>query len=345
MLTEKILTAAKTLIHQSAFSEAETLLTTALTKSKNNSSILQLLGVIKRKEGNLTSSIKYLYNSFELDNKNFYTLSLLADNYILDAQIKVAKLFLNESRQHASTKNEKNIVANLESKILAIEECNLFNMIELEVETLPRSGTGYIIRNLINNSDFGYSTVFQNELSMHFLRNNAIRYKDVFYEWPLKKRYILKSHFFKTRNVNHHNFENCQKLYLISLLYDSFYSWGHLIHCENNQTGLDKYVRYILFEESKEWGIIFNHFRSLKDWMYEILNSNYICYENIKTSKLIDEISNFYCKKNVFTNFTPDTRRIYYTKKLDSRMSLQCYYHINDYFGDILKKTYPQHLI
>ncbi len=94
-------------------------------------------------------------------------------------------------------------------------------------ETQPRSGTNYVLNNLLHCLNYGYATTYNESDS---LQANLKKTDDglVFFESDNRKdQYIVKTHFMTPLHYPEYRYK--ETIFQISYIFDAYYSWGKAI--------------------------------------------------------------------------------------------------------------------
>ena len=155
------------------------------------------------------------------------------------------------------------------------------NEIEIKcvVESQPRSGTDYTMRNLMGVYNWGYASTF-------FDRGA----KSIFHRLSFKEKigvngYVAKTHF--TTPLYYPEYRYVKTIYLISYIYDSYYSWGKML--ANGDNG------YRLLDGSKEWQVLKGYIALNKKWLEFIKDKFIVKYEDyyINFTNTVDRIKQY----------------------------------------------------
>jgi hypothetical protein len=185
--------------------------------------------------------------------------------------------------------------------------------VRIYVETLPRSGTHYLLDRIMETTGYGFASISSQNLN----QKPHICVDRMFAALPSSPEYVLKSHFFAPVASSPLLADDVTTLRQVCFFFDSFYSWAHLVCTRINDGTPKKYDGYRVSSDSDEWRLISGHFPVLMDWL-EGLNPaatiRYEDYETCQTPAIVAAAK--LCSSepvDIFHSFQPDQRRIYYS--------------------------------
>jgi hypothetical protein len=216
-----------------------------------------------------------------------------------------------------------------------------FECIDVVLETFPRSGTHFIMNNLIKNKNFGCSTIYKNELQYKSEFPAGFEYyNSIYFSLPKKRNYILKTHLFKTLENSTCFKQNYFRLNLVSYPLDAVYSWGHMSHSTHHKGTKKKYIDYILYWDSPEWHQIIKLIPVLVQRLRDC--STIFRYEDLATTENKSTI--FLTKTlglNKIENFNPNKKRIFYSHDFSNRFDDKVLDYLINIFSYFIKNFYP----
>jgi len=140
--------------------------------------------------------------------------------------------------------------------------------IRLVLETQPRCGTDYTIKNLRKSFGFGYASVFSDEGDM-LTQDGLMSYR------PQDcNGYVVKSHFTKT--LHYPQYRYCPTLFLVGFFPDTYYRWARM-YAGVNSADRDS---YFLRTDSPEWARVQGYIPLHCQWLDYIRKKDYIRYED-----------------------------------------------------------------
>ena len=214
-------------------------------------------------------------------------------------------------------------------RLFATEELN----IRLILETQPRCGTGYTIRNLQNSLGLGYATTFRVE--------GGLTTKDGLAMYKPKEcnGYVVKAHFTKTLHYPQYRF--IPTLFLIGYFSDTYYRWARMIANQKHDLRDEYFLKY----DSPEWSTIQAYIPLHLKWLTFIRDKSFIRYE--------DYFINFDGVMNIFESLLgtrPDnwekpmqiTNRLYWTRKPEKVMDQKVQATLDKEFANHIRHFYPE---
>ncbi|RLB83734.1 MAG: hypothetical protein DRH17_00845 [Deltaproteobacteria bacterium] len=188
------------------------------------------------------------------------------------ASIDFDVIFLATSpvHYHVITEKIKETFAEKHLQIVTLFDRSQDIDIKLILETQPRSGTHYTINNLMKCLNWGYGSVFDEDLGPGFRRSIDGRFG--FIPREDSTEYVIKAHF--TTPLHYPEYRYVKTMFQFSYVIDSYYSWGKML--SHRACGLD----YKLMSDSKEWEILRSYIPLNKQWLEYISDKFYIRYED-----------------------------------------------------------------
>ncbi len=223
---------------------------------------------------------------------------------------------------------------------------SLDNRVTIHINSLPRSGTHFFMDSIMKQfNDYNSCTIYKDNNIPH-----QVKYGPIYYQLPLRDKYILKSHFIKEEfNVPNIFHTDCLTVYPISYFYDSIYSDCKLIR--RTECCLTDVAPYIVTEDLFEWEIIFiDYINKLTEWMDSIDQSLIIRYEDISAAKT--ESIKLLCNhlgvppEELFSDFKVQVDRSYYNKTitLESMFDTNILNILRPIIDPLVEKYYPETL-
>lgn len=218
------------------------------------------------------------------------------------------------------------------------------------VETLPRSGTHYLIGNLERQTGCGYASLFRGLFDKK--KYPYISAYGICFRLPAEPYYILKTHFYSSLERADLFDDEYIHIPQISFFFDFLYSWCHMTRDRLIQDS-KKYVDYRVSSKSFEWRVVKHSFPKLKRWLNNFSRLDVIRYEDYSTldsPKIMDVADKSSCTpQELFTGFTPDNRRTYYMlltgegiECLRKRFDEACIIFILNELKEYFEKFYPE---
>ncbi|MBN1832772.1 MAG: hypothetical protein JW896_11745 [Deltaproteobacteria bacterium] len=199
------------------------------------------------------------------------------------------------------------IAGSFAGEVVTVFETTDANGVRLILETQPRSGTGYTIRNLQACLDLGYASVFDERSTDRMKRSADGRFR--FRPSRNGSKYMVKSHFMQP--LHYPEYRYVKTMFQISFLFDSYYSWAKILSPSPVPDG------YRLEHTSREWNILCSYLPLNAKWLEYIRDKFQVRYEDYYFcfDKTIRRISDFLGSGewNSFEKPQPNPSRMYWT--------------------------------
>lgn len=226
-----------------------------------------------------------------------------------------------------------------------------FGSIAFHLETMPRSGTHFLINSLRAASQCGYATVFGGETVHLNVASDWEQVGDVTFSLPRADTYCLKSYFFQPAQASPLFADDCTVVRQMGFFLDGFYSWGHLLARQQGAAPPTKYEGYRVTGGSREWAALRSFFPVFTGWLDRLDHAQVLRYEDYgqKPTPMMTALAErCSCPAwKLFQGFRPDERRIYYLgdrarRAVRERFDREVYETMVREFGPHFSRFYPE---
>lgn len=205
--------------------------------------------------------------------------------------------------------------------------------VALIMETQPRSGTHYVIDNILNTTDLAYADIFGGR--------NLARSRDglLGYTPGHKGEFVAKAHF--TRPLHYPAYRYCKTAFLFSYFFDSYHSWGKLLAAEGREEP------YVLRSGSGEWSVLRGYFAQHAQWLDYITDKFHLRYEDFyhDFEGAVSRLGGFAgLDLTGFRPPRPNPCRSYWADNYGERFDEEVFRGLAQVFRPWIKRYYPEKL-
>ncbi len=211
--------------------------------------------------------------------------------------------------------------------LFGLEEKN----IRLILETQPRSGTDFTIKNLCRSLGLSYASTFT------FPGGQLSQDGHLFYGPDKGKGYIVKSHF--TKPLYYPQYRYVPTLFLISFFIDTYYKWARMLAPETERTN------YCLTADRPEWHIVRGFIPLHLKWLHYIADKTYIRFEDFHKDfdSVMDIIEKLLGKRpSGFIRPGNPSNRLYWSDSFSRCMEPEVKKALLDLFAEPIRVFYPE---
>lgn len=206
--------------------------------------------------------------------------------------------------------------------------------IRLIIESQPRSGTHYTLKNMLKRGDLGFASAFE-ERDSKVTPDGLVSYRPGDHPGG----YVAKAHFAK--NLHFPAYRFVPVMFLVSYFFDTYCSWGKLLIKAKDEND------YRLLSHSTEWSILKGHFSLHCKWLDYIRDKFLVRYEDYFTDfeKTVRRIEGF-CGLTLpdFEPPRPNPERCYWSGDYAARMDQEVYATLRETFSPYIERYYPEKL-
>lgn len=140
--------------------------------------------------------------------------------------------------------------------------------IRFVLETQPRCGTYYSVRNLRRSLNLGFGTTFS--LTDGESTSDGL----IHYRPEETDGYLVKTHF--TKPLHYPQYRYLPTIFLIGYFYDTYYRWARMVA----EVPAEKRQSYFLSADAPEWAWVKGYIPLHLQWLEYVKDKDYIRYED-----------------------------------------------------------------
>ena len=203
--------------------------------------------------------------------------------------------------------------------------------VRLILETQPRSGTEYTMKNLVRHPGLKRGSVYP-EKGLQLYGDGLL-----FYTPGQSGELIVKAHF--TKPLHYPQYRYCKTAFLISYFFDAYYSWAiHLLQQPPRKP-------YVLRRDSLEWATLAAYFSEHLKWLEYIQDKFWYRYEDyyIDFDATVKRLGSYMGSDlGLFVKPRENPKRTYWSDDYASRFEPYCFETLLETFTPFLLRYYPE---